>query len=609
MSGANAESGRGHIALEASGAWDAGYDVEATGALAGADLSGRGRYLPAAPADEARLFGSIKLRAANVAPLLASFGLQPAAGMIGPVDAAADLTLRGDRWTLSRLAATVAGVRANGNLVYQPVASPEAPAAANPAAGRGEGAVGATAAIAPAPSPVEITGDLTLDRLPLGDIFALAIGAPQPAKAGARWSDANFAAAPVNPPPIAVKLDVATLDLADGLSSRGFSAMLRLDNGRLDLDDIGMNLAQGEATGRMTLRRDKETATLTGTLSARGLVIARPGFSGRLGGTLEFASTGQSAAALIEGLAGGGKAQFEGTALARSDPAALDRVVAKAQAPDALLDETNLAYAFGAELAKAPLPIPDGATPLALTSGTAKFGPLAIALPHGVAAATASFDLRRLTLETRLALVSAGPASNSGPGRRRAATLTVEDALETQKRRLDVAALSAGLASQAIARETDRIAALEADIRERAFFNRRLKGERFMDRRAAEVEDWRVEQARLKGVAEHLAAEREAAAEKSAAAEKAAADRAAAEKAAATKASEKAAAEKAVLQPDLPPDLPADSAPIAKPPRASSKSSGRADQLGVNAPPAVAPTPPVRPKPRPPADPTASGLY
>jgi membrane protein involved in colicin uptake len=171
------------------------------------------------------------------------------------------------------------------------------------------------------------------------------------------------------------------------------------------------------------------------------------------------------------------------------------------------------------------------------------------------------------------------------------------------------------LASQAIARETDRIAALEADIRERAFFNRRLKGERFMDRRAAEVEDWRVEQARLKGLAEHLAAEREAAAEK-AAAEKAAAEKAAEEKAAAEKAaSEKAAAEKAALQPELPPDLPADGAPILKPPTASGDSSGRADQLGVNAPPAVAPAPPVRPKPRTPAeraapaDPTASGLY
>ncbi len=620
LSAANAESGRGHISLEASGDWGAGYDVDATGALAGADLSGRGRYLPAAPADGARLFGSVKLRATNVAPLLASFGLKPAAGMIGPVDAAADLTLRGDQWTVSRLAATVAGVRASGNLVYQSVASPEAPAAANTAIGRGEEAVGAAAAVAPEPSPAEITGDLTLDRLPLGDIFALALGAPQPAKAGARWSDAKFAAAPVNPPPIAVRLDVATLDLADGLSSHGFSAMLRLDNGRLDLDDIGVNLAQGEATGRMTLRRDKETATLTGTLSAGGLAIARPGFSGRLGGMLEFASTGQSTAALIEGLAGGGTAQFAGAALTRSDPAALDRVVAKSQAPDALLDETNIGYAFSAELAKAPLPIPDGSAPVALTSGAVKLGPLAIPLPHGLATASASFDLRRLALETRLAFASDAAGLKFWSGPPPTATLTVEDALETQKRRLDVAALSAALASQAIARETDRIASLEADIRERAFFNRRLKGERFMDRRAAEVEDWRVEQARLKGLAEHLAAEREAAAEK-AAAEKAAADRAAAEKAAEEKAaaekaaSEKAAAEKAALQPELPPDLPADGGPIAKPPMTSSNSSGRADQLGVNSPPAVAPTPPVRPKPRPPAeraapaDPTASGLY
>ena len=93
-----------------------------------------------------------------------------------------------------------------------------------------------------------------------------------------------------------------------------------------------------------------------------------------------------------------------------------------------------------------------------------------------------------------------------------------------------------------------------------------------MDRRAAELEDWRVEQARLKGLTEHLAAEREAAAEK-AAAEKAAAERAAAEKAAEEKAaaSEKAAAEKAALQPELPPDLPADGAPIAKSPAASSE--------------------------------------
>ena len=161
---------------------------------------------------------------------------------------------------------------------------------------------------------------------------------------------------------------MATLDLADGLSSHGFSAMLRLDSGRLDLDDIGDEFARGEARPA-TLRRDKEIATLTGALGGKGACdrparIFRPARrDARI--RVDRAKRG----ALIEGLAGGGTAQFAGAALARSDPAALDRVVAKAQAPDALLDETNIAYAFGDELAKAPLPIPDGSTPVALTRG------------------------------------------------------------------------------------------------------------------------------------------------------------------------------------------------------------------------------------------------
>ena len=638
LSGASVATGRGHISLEASGLWNAGYDLDGTATLAGVDLAARGRFLPAAKADEARLFGSMKLNGANVAPLLAALGVAPAGGVIGPVEASADMTLRGDQWTASRLAATVAGVKASGNLAYEPIASAEGADVAISAVARGKQALEAAAAIAPAPPPAEITGELTLDRLPLAELFGLVLGAPQAAKGGAPWSAAKFASAPLNPPPLAVRLQVGALDLGEGPPPQGFSTMLRLDKGRLDLDDILMKVAQGAASGRLTLRRDKQAATLTGALSAEGLAIARPGFSGRLGGTLEFASTGGSPEELIDGLAGSGTAQFAGAALARSDPVALDRVVAKAQAPDAQLDETNIAYAFGAELNKAPLPIPDGAAPLALTSGTLKFGPLSVARPREKAVLDASFDLRRLALETRLALVSTAADLPFWSGPPPGASVIVDDALDAQKRRLDVSALSAGLATQAIARESERIAALEADIRERAFFNRRLKGERFMDRRAAEIEDWRVEQARLKGLTQHLAAEREAAAEKAAAekaaaekaaaeraaAEKAAAERAAAEKAAAEKAAaekaaaekaaaekaaaEKAAAEKAASHHDLPSDLSPNDGP--NPAAASNDLSVRPDQLGVNAPPLAAPLPPSRPKPHPAlSDPTASGFY
>ncbi len=110
--------------LHGSGAWDAGFDVDAAASLAGAALTGRGRFAPKAQGDEARLFGALKVAGDNVAPLAALFGVATAGGAIGPVEASADVTLRGERWTASRIAATVAGVKASGALAYEAPAAP-----------------------------------------------------------------------------------------------------------------------------------------------------------------------------------------------------------------------------------------------------------------------------------------------------------------------------------------------------------------------------------------------------------------------------------------------------------------------------------------------------
>src|SRR5262249_54753977 len=176
------------------------------------------------------------------------------------------------------------------------------------------------------------------------------------------------------------------------------------------------------------------------------------------------------------------------------------------------------------------------------------------------------------------------------------AKIDAENALEAPKRQVDVSSLSAGLAAQAIARETDRIATLEADIRERAFFNRRLKGERFMDRRQQEIEDWRGEQKRLKGLTEHLHDEEEA---------QKAAQHQAAEKNAAQAAADKATADKAAA--DKAETTEGGSASTSKAPFSP---AARSDELGASAPSSAAPMPPVRPRARwAPADPTQGGLY
>ena len=578
-------NGRARISLNASGRWDEGYDVDVTSSLAGSDLTWRrGQFLPLAEAGEARLFGAATVKTPNIVALMATLGLAPAnGGALVAADIGFDATLRGDRWTFSRLAATIAGVKLGGALSFRPTPTIEAVAQANAEISRAEEALdaGTAAAVAQTPSRAEIEGELTVDRMPLSGLLALALGPPQPEKSGARWSDAKFAPMPPRPPASAITLKVGTLDLTDGLAAQGFAAALRFDKGRLDLDDLAMQIAGGAASGHATLRRDADTATLTGALAVNSVAVARPRFSGRVSGTLDFASTGRSPAALIEGLAGGGTVKFTGAALARSDLSALDRVVAKAQTPDAPLDETNIAYAFGNELGKAPLPIPDGSTPASLSAGVMKLGPIAIGGPRGDARLTADLNLRKLAVETKLVISSSAADLKFWSGSPPSATVDVQDALEAPRRQLDVSSLSAGLAAQAIARETDRIAALEADIRERAYFNRRLKGERFLDRRQEEIQDWEGEQERLKGLSEHLRVEEEADKAELEAADKAA--QAAADKAAAEKAdAEKAAAQNAgAVKADTPESGPGASAKAPLPPASN---AARSDELGANAP-------------------------
>ena len=617
VNAATAASGRARLSLNAAGEWEKGYDVDASSQLMGAELTWRGRFVPAAGSDDARLFGSAKAKSPNLAPLAAALGLAPAnGGALGPADIGFDVILRGEQWKLSRLAATIGGVKASGELTFQP--QPEATLAslsqASAEISRAEEAVGsgAPAGRSAAPASAEINGELTVERMPLGGVLALALG-PPPSRAGTRWSEARFAPPPLRPPSAAVKFKVETLDMPDALIARDFVTTLRFDKGRLDLDGFAMRIAGGGASGHATLRRDADTVTLTGALALDAIALDRPGFSGRVSAAVDFASTGRSPAAVINGLAGSGAVTFTGAALARSDPTALDRVVAKAQTPDAPLDETNIAFAFSNELNRGPLAIPDGPAPISLSGGVAKIGPIKIAEGRGEGTLIADLDLRTLAAGTQLALTSSASDLKFWSGPPPGAAVAVESALAAPKRQVDVSTLSAALAAQAIARETDRISTMEADIRERAFFNRRLKGERFMDRRRQEIEDWKVEQERLKAQADRLRDLEEAQKAADADATKRAADAIAA-KSAAEAAADKAAAEKAErdkgaggagpLKPDRPEGGPATttSAPFAAAP------APKSDQVGANGP--ASPTPPPRPRARPTqAEPQPGKLY
>jgi hypothetical protein len=268
-----------------------------------------------------------------------------------------------------------------------------------------------------------------------------------------------------------------------------------MDRGRLDLDDVEMDLGGARATGRLTLRRDASLAAMTGQVSVEPIAVDQPALRGRIGGELTFAGSGDSLGALIGGLAGEGKIELRGAATPRLDPGALTRVLARAQSGDIGIDETNVGYNLGLEFDRAALPLPDGAAQATLSAGVIHVGPLAVSRAGGSATASATFDLRAqsLALDVAFAEARGGKFWNGPPP---AVDVSLTGGLDAPARRIDAAPLAAGLAAQAIGRDTDRISALEADIRERAWFNRRLKAERYMHQREAELAAFEADLAR-----------------------------------------------------------------------------------------------------------------
>jgi hypothetical protein len=419
-------------------------------------------------------------------------------------------------------------------------------------------------------------------------------GAPQ-----SRAADPVFAPASLDLPPLDLELRVGALDLGAGQTARRASARLRMDRGRLDLDDVAMDLGGARASGRLTLRRDAALAAVTGEASIEPVAVDQPGLRGRIGGELTFAGSGDSLGALLGGLAGDGRIELRGAAVPRLDPGALTRVLTRAQSGDIGIDETNVGYNLGLELDRAALPLPDGAAPATISAGVIHVGPLAISRAGGSATASAAFDLRAQSLALDVAFAEAR-GGKFWVGAPPAVDVSLTGALAAPARRIDASPLAAGLAAQAIGRDTDRISALEADIRERAWFNRRLKAEKYMRQREAELAAFAAEQARQKAEDDRRRAEDDR--------RRAEADRKRAEDDAAASA-QRPNPSANVVEPESRPNPPSN-APLPVPPTDATANAPplnpSADAVKPAPPPANPPTPAARPKV---ADPTATGFY
>ena len=339
--------------LSGSGDFSAGFDAKLSANFAGADVAWKGRIAPKpASPDDPTLYGSATLKSDNILPALIALKLaSSAAGIVAPVDISGDFTLRGEKLAWPRIAGTIAGAKVAANLNWTP------PAAIDASALSSDIAVAERVAGEAPPRAGGLTGEISLDRASASALLSMPLGPLAAAKAGQRWSEAKFSDPLLIPPLADLKLKIGSLDLG-GVEGKGFSAELKTDRTKFELADAALDVGAAHAAGRAILRRDAAIAAITGAFDVERISVDRPALAGKFGVSVEFASSGFSPYTIMAGLVGQGQLTTNGVTLPKLDPEALDRELAKAQQPDALIDETNVQHVLSLELDKRPLPLP-----------------------------------------------------------------------------------------------------------------------------------------------------------------------------------------------------------------------------------------------------------
>ncbi len=449
--------GPGRIGLLVQGRWSGSLTGSIAARLAGTDVTWQGRLTPATRTLE----GTLTLKSANAAPLLQSLALVlPNITQTLPADFSCRAGYQPGRLSMSGIAGSLAGENVAGDLAL----------ALAPAETADFGAVGPDPLFRP-----HLEGELRIDRLAGAALAGLALGLPQPAAAGAAWSQQAFAPALMQPPDSDIALHVGAIDLGWGLVARSATLQLQLRHDLVTIAAAQAGLDGGaDLKGSLALRRNGPVATISGHLGVQGLAIDRPFAAGKLGLDIDFTSSGESQDQLMADLAGQGTVTLLDARLAGLDADAMTRVIGAADAEKLPLDGAAVASAMAKETAKGSRDLPRLDFQATLAGGVLRLPSVTLPDPRATILAGATVDLQSMTIETTadMRLVTAPPEWAGSPPQ---IDVSWKGRWEAPKRDVDTAAFFSGLSARALSINLERLEALDADIRERAFFNRRLR--------------------------------------------------------------------------------------------------------------------------------------
>ncbi len=461
--------GKGHVEIKVKGKNGTAMPMTMEAMIGATSLGFRGTLQLRPDAPELR--GALKVDSPNAAPLIQALGLVPVYDQAGlAFRAEGDAGYAKGTWSGARLKGNLGQNKFLANLAFVPRSKAEL-----------DGVKGG------------LSGDISFDRLAVANLTNLLTGIPKalpvvfgPQIPASLWSDTPFSASLLEAFPVSLDIRTGVLELGDALPLASDGRMhLEAGPGNLTLSNATMTLGTGNVRGNLMLHRNGGTVSLSSQANVTNLTLERPSFQARLGtASLDITGLGDSPASLVASLTGTGNASLEDIRLPKTAPQALARVEALASAGTLSLTEADVIKVLGRELDRGSLLLPGGIYTMGINAGVLRLdnpkpvqtSKQAVVPPAGVAIKSAlQADLKTMLVEQQVSIALAN-APKDWVGAPPQITVRQRGPWAQPSREIDARDFFNSLAERAIGRDTAKIEALEADIRERAFFSRRMKG-------------------------------------------------------------------------------------------------------------------------------------
>lgn len=321
--------------------------------------------------------------------------------------------------------------------------------------------------------------NIQTDQIALSQLMSLMTGPASAPSAQQIWSTAHFTDPFIAPPRGLMYVQAQRCVVWDEWGGRDGRVTLAFAPNQLSLSDMQCTVSDGKIRGRMMLRRIKDQLSLNGTAELDHLHLSDARASAQLSALMDYTGQGVSPYDVMMHLNAAGRLSLDNLSVNEADPSALQRIIARFSEFNA--DETRFNSALMQELSLAPYHADYQEYVARLGEGR-----LRVLSATGALSSELTYDLTSRALDIRLPLSSL-TKPRDWVGSSPFIISQWSGTPDHLTRHIDASALRATMAGLLVGRETARIDVMDFDLRERAFFERRLNGLRFLHQRQKEI--------------------------------------------------------------------------------------------------------------------------